>query len=277
MTLKHILPCILLVLLSACNSTKKTTKNTPIVTPRVKESVIIFEEEDNTSSTPNTNTTSPSTKPIISSSTLNKTELYIQNYKEIAIEEMQQYKIPASITLAQGILESGSGHSELSSKSNNHFGIKCHKGWKGERVYHDDDAKGECFRKYKHPSYSFRDHSLFLSERQRYFHLFKLEPTDYKGWAKGLQKAGYATDRKYPAKLISLIERYNLHLYDLEVLGENHHITSKKHVVKKGDTLYSISRKYNIPVGEIKRINGLEDNNISIGQSLFLADLNTNE
>src|SRR5690606_28909978 len=145
---------------------------------------------------------------------------YINEYRDIAKEEMLQYGIPASITLAQGILESGAGAGELTLKANNHFGIKCHKGWEGDRVYHDDDERQECFRKYNDPKYSYRDHSLFLTQRSRYQDLFKLRKDDYKGWAKGLRKAGYATDPKYPEKLIGIIERYNLEKYDEDVLGK---------------------------------------------------------
>lgn len=139
---------------------------------------------------------------------------YIERYKDIAMREMQEYKIPASITLAQGLLESGNGKSELSRKSNNHFGIKCHKDWTGKRTYHDDDEKGECFRVYDDPEQSYRDHSKFLAERQRYAFLFDLKITDYKGWAKGLKQAGYATLPVYANILIKLIEEYNLTQYD---------------------------------------------------------------
>lgn len=139
---------------------------------------------------------------------------YIEQYKNIAMREMQEYKIPASVTLAQGLLESGNGNSELAKKSNNHFGIKCHKDWKGKRTYHDDDEKGECFRVYECPEDSYRDHSIFLSKGQRYAFLFDLEITDYKGWAKGLKKAGYATLPVYANVLIKLIEDYNLNQYD---------------------------------------------------------------
>lgn len=141
-------------------------------------------------------------------------EDYIKKYKNIAINNMSQYKIPASITLAQGLMESGAGQSVFTKKSNNHFGIKCHKDWTGGKVYHDDDARNECFRKYKKPEDSFRDHAEFLSGKPRYSSLFKLKITDYKGWAKGLQKAGYATDKSYANKLIKLIEDYELHQYD---------------------------------------------------------------
>jgi len=142
------------------------------------------------------------------------TEQYITKYKLIAIDEMLEYKIPASITLAQGILESGNGNSRLAREANNHFGIKCHSDWKGKRIYHDDDEKHECFRKYPRAEDSYRDHSLFLSRKKRYADLFNLKTTNYKGWAKGLKKAGYATNPKYPKRLIALIERYGLDKYD---------------------------------------------------------------
>lgn len=141
-------------------------------------------------------------------------EIYIEKYAAIAVEEMYRSGVPASITLAQGLLESGYGRSELALKSNNHFGIKCHNGWQGGKVYHDDDAKGECFRKYDDPRDSYRDHSDFLRYRDRYRFLFDYEVTDYKAWAYGLKTAGYATDPAYPRKLIRLIEDYQLHVYD---------------------------------------------------------------
>lgn len=138
------------------------------------------------------------------------TEQYIQTYAKIAIEQERTYGIPASITLAQGVLESGSGRSMLAVKGNNHFGIKCHNDWEGERIYKDDDAKNECFRVYASPEQSYVDHSLFLVEKKRYADLFKLDVDDYKGWAKGLKKAGYATNPKYPQLLIDIIELYDL-------------------------------------------------------------------
>ncbi|WP_033961029.1 glucosaminidase domain-containing protein [Psychroserpens jangbogonensis] len=205
----------------------------------------------------------------------NATEAYIANFSEIAKEEMRMYKIPASITLAQGILESGSGKGRLAVKANNHFGIKCH-GWTGQKIYHDDDASQECFRKYKHAKSSFEDHSTFLTTRGRYSKLFQLREDDYKGWAKGLRSAGYATDRKYPEKLISLIERYQLDQYDDEVLGRKK-VTQKNkknnqinHVVIKGDTLYSLSKAYDTTVDELKLLNNLTDNELSIGQVLII-------
>jgi LysM repeat protein len=160
------------------------------------------------------------------------TEEYIKTYKDIAIEKMINYRIPASITLAQGILESGSGNSRLAQKANNHFGIKCHKGWTGKTFYMDDDEKNECFRKYKKAEDSYRDHSLFLTQRGRYSFLFDLKITDYKAWAKGLKKAGYATNPKYPEILISIIERYDLMKYDNQGKKENQE--DKKPVKKTG-------------------------------------------
>lgn len=145
---------------------------------------------------------------------------YINNYKQLAIDEMQRTGVPASIKLAQGIHETEAGRSVLVLKSNNHFGIKCKSGWSGEKVYHDDDASGECFRSYSSPADSYRDHSDFLKSSQRYAFLFQLDPTDYKGWAYGLKKAGYATNIKYSQILVSLIETYNLQEYTLIAIGK---------------------------------------------------------
>jgi Mannosyl-glycoprotein endo-beta-N-acetylglucosaminidase/LysM domain len=147
------------------------------------------------------------------------TESYIAQYAPLAKEQMKKYGVPASITLAQGILESGNGNSELAKKANNHFGIKCHNTWEGERVYFDDDEKNECFRKYPNVSDSFEDHSLFL-KKPRYESLFELKITDYKGWAEGLKKCGYATSPTYASQLIQLIEKYGLDQYDLETSGQ---------------------------------------------------------
>ena len=141
-------------------------------------------------------------------------EEYIDTYKNIAVKKMKEYHIPASITLAQGILESGGGNSELARKAKNHFGIKCHKGWTGKTYHVDDDKKHECFRKYKNPEESYRDHSLFLTTRGRYASLFELEITDYQGWAYGLKQAGYATNPRYPQLLIRIIEENRLYQYD---------------------------------------------------------------
>lgn len=145
---------------------------------------------------------------------------YILEYKSLAISEMQRTGVPAAITLAQGIHESGAGLSPLALASNNHFGIKCKSNWTGESVRHDDDAKGECFRKYPSAVDSYKDHSDFLKNSQRYGSLFSLDPIDYSGWAKGLKKAGYATNPKYPEVLIKMIEDYNLQDYSLIALGK---------------------------------------------------------
>ncbi len=152
---------------------------------------------------------------------------YISKYKELAIKEMDRSGIPASITLAQGMLESGYGNSTLARKSNNHFGIKCH-GWKGAKVYHDDDKRNECFRKYKDVYQSFKDHSDFISVAPRYRFLFNYQKTDYKSWAKGLKKAGYATDPKYAYRLIDLIETYKLHKFDKGKIPSNINIEDKE-------------------------------------------------
>ena len=218
--------------------------------------------------------TSPKTERAVEAAPYDNVQAYINAFSAIAKEEMRLYKIPASITMAQAVLESGAGRGELTLKANNHFGIKCHD-WTGDHVYHDDDQRGECFRKYKDPKYSFQDHSIFLTGRQRYASLFDLDPDDYEGWAKGLRKAGYATDRHYPDKLIEIVERYKLYLLDSEVLGSNPQkfVENSKHVVtihtvKKGETLYSIARLYNLSVDELKNTNDLKTNIISVGQQL---------
>ncbi len=221
---------------------------------------------------------------------------YIKKYSELAIHEMETYKIPASITLAQGLLESRYGKSILTTKAKNHFGIKCHK-WKGQRVYHDDDAKGECFRKYEMHEASYRDHSLFLAHKKRYAKLFTYPLNDYKSWARGLQAAGYATDKKYPQKLIKLIEEYELYYFDTLVLGEDYEFKNDVDIIKTpeiikpkkiistnlnnlntytvefGDTLYSISKKKNVSLIALKELNTLDTNEISIGQKLILSKL----
>ena len=206
-----------------------------------------------------------------------KVELYVTTYAEVAQQEMKNYDIPASITLAQGILESGMGESRLATMANNHFGIKCHKEWYGKKIYHDDDKKGECFRVYHDPRKSYRDHSLFLTARSRYDFLFEIKKNDYKAWARGLKKAGYATDPKYPDKLISLIERYHLDRYDLKKNKEKKVIEriaktslQKIHKVEKGDTLYSISKKYKVNLHLIVQENKIENNTIFLGQNLII-------
>lgn len=214
-------------------------------------------------------------------------EEYIETFSEVAQMEMKAFGIPASITLAQGLLESGFGKGALALKTNNHFGIKCHTGWDGDYDFHDDDEKGECFRKYNHPMYSYRDHSLFLKNRSRYAFLFDYPADDYKRWAKGLRQAGYATDKRYPQKLISLIERHQLYRYDKAVLGEGYRRAERQavvaneapsfHVVQPGDTLYSLSKRYSVSVDELMRWNYMYDTNLSVGQKLTVRTENYNK
>ena len=215
---------------------------------------------------------------------------YLAKYKNIAKKEMKEYGIPASITLAQGVLESQSGKSRLATEGNNHFGIKCHKDWQGKTILHDDNEAQECFRKYLSPEESFKDHSRFLAERKRYAFLFRLPKTDYEAWARGLKKAGYATDPSYPDKLIYIIEKYNLSQLDKEVLQEmsvkvdeyaDESETGKKkkfiYEVQEGETLFTIARKFHIPVKDIQRINNLNDFDIYQGQILVLTESDATE
>jgi hypothetical protein len=221
---------------------------------------------------------------------------YIARYKDIAIKEMNQFGIPASITLAQGLYESGSGNSELARIANNHFGIKCTYDWKGKSYYKDDDEHNDCFRVYDRPEDSFRDHSNFL-KRKNYAFLFTLDKNDYKGWAYGLKKAGYATNPQYPQLLISVIEKYSLYQYDqpeapaqkeqredqvLTQIQQNpttapkdsvmqSNVSDKMYTVQQGDTLYSLSKRFGLTVDELKTLNNLIDNNIKIGQRLVVV------
>ncbi|WP_461485213.1 glucosaminidase domain-containing protein [Pedobacter sp.] len=230
---------------------------------------------------------------------------YIDAFKATAIEEMNKYGIPASIKLAQGILESGSGSSDLAKYASNHFGIKCTSDWKGKAYYKDDDKKDDCFRVYKDPRESYKDHSQFL-KRKRYAALFELDKNDYRNWAIGLKNAGYATNPKYPDLLINIIEKYQLYQYDQpetereklaredKVLKEiNTNMANEKklytpvnvapkdpptglengkyHTVLQGETLYKISQLYKISIDDLKSLNQLLDNNIKIGQKLLVV------
>lgn len=176
-------------------------------------------------------------------------EQYIENFKDDAIKEMMMFNIPASITLAQGMLESGNGNSDLAVYANNHFGIKCHNEWNGPTFIKDDDAKDECFRKYPSALDSYTDHSNFLSSRNRYAPLFELKRTDYKGWAKGLKRVGYATDPKYPRRLINLIETYKLYQYDKAddkqftrlAMEKKDEVTTPHRILKKAETAKTVS------------------------------------
>ena len=270
--MKKLLMVVLLgVVLIGCKAKKKTTysKNSQEETARLNKS--------NTNNRYQTKGLYPLPEDTgrFQRFSISTVDEYINTFSEIAQYEMKAYGIPASITLAQGLLESGLGKGELAIKTNNHFGIKCHKGWQGDYDFHDDDEKGECFRKYNHPMYSYRDHSEFLSSRARYSFLFDYGAKDYKRWAKGLRQAGYATDKRYPQKLIYLIEKHQLYNFDKGVKlnesiakAEPKVYRNKIHVVQKGDTLYSISRRYFISVDEIKRMNKMNSNNLAIGQEI---------
>ena len=269
------------LIITSCGSSKKvvrTTSTNKKTTRTVTHKPVVTTEkktEPVKSSTQSSNETLEATSKV-SATTITVTE-YINQFKVVAQGNMKTYGIPASIILAQGILESGAGKGRLCLEANNHFGIKCHKEWTGPTITHDDNAAQECFRKYSDPADSYRDHALFLTSRSRYNSLFQLDKLDYKGWAEGLKKAGYATDPKYPSKLIGLIERYQLNLFDEEVAGksskssaiivvENSIADASMYTIQKGDTLYSLSKKFNTTVEEIKRLNKLNDNSLSIGQ-----------
>ena len=283
MKLEKLLCIGAIVFFIGCGSNKKVVKSSPRTTQRTAPVLVVKPIKKEVIEKPEVPKVATREAVVAKTAVAKKasdiTQEYIDTYSAIAVKEMHTSKIPASITLSQGVLESGSGRSVLAMKSNNHFGIKCHKGWKGHSVSHDDDALGECFRKYKHPKTSYEDHSKFLTSRSRYASLFKLKSNDYVGWAHGLRKAGYATDKKYPNKLIAIIKKYNLTKYDLvlkedvaEVKTDNNPIENQKvyYKVEKGDTLYSISRKYNKTVQELKSQNRLTGNSLSIGQELLI-------
>lgn len=292
---KKIITFLILATLVSCSSSKPTiatTKKAAMQKPRVATTRKPAYAKPIGKNYPSTNTTTEviqsTSKTVVNSDLITN---YVLQYKDIAMGNMQKYGIPASIILAQGILESGAGRGDLAVTANNHFGIKCHKDWLGESVRHDDDSEQECFRKYTEAAESYKDHALFLVGKNRYATLFTYEKDDYKAWAKGLRAAGYATDPNYPDKLISYIERYNLHQYDCLVTGRNYKPFEKStaakststptrstpslnsndpnsYEVQKGDTLYSISKKFNLLVDDLKQKNNLSDNAISIGQRL---------
>ena len=271
---------VLLVL--SCNSRRVVIQTSRSGKYNPQPTVVIKKSEDNNNSTTSSTSNNPSKTEILEATTRVKvtTEIvlaYISQYKDIAKNNMKQFGIPSSICLGQGILESGAGTGPLSSLANNHFGIKCHQDWSGASVKYDDDSAQECFRKYDQASESYNDHALFLKGRRWYEPLFKLDKGDYKSWAKGLKAAGYATDPKYPEKLIAIIERYHLDQYDAEVLGNDYAVKSiekksnfKEYQVSQGDTLYSISRKFNVSIDDLKKKNNISDNALSIGQSLIV-------
>jgi flagellum-specific peptidoglycan hydrolase FlgJ len=274
---------LVVLLVLSCTSTKsivRTTANKK-TTPKKKETTastaVVTQMPNNSNPTKNNG----AEIDLVATSNVRTYEeeikLYIANFNEIAKQNMKSHGVPASITLAQGILESGAGKGKLALAANNHFGIKCHKGWTGDSIKHDDDAEQECFRKYEQPQESYKDHSLFLTSRPRYATLFDLDKGDYQGWAKGLKAAGYATDVKYPDKLIGLIERFELYKFDNEVLQRNYipikkeplvEISEGYYTIQQGDTLYSLSKKFKLTVEELQKINNLSSSTISLGQTI---------
>ena len=219
---------------------------------------------------------------------------YIDQYKDIAIEQMHKWKIPASITLAQGLFESGAGQSELTRKGNNHFGIKCH-GWTGRTIYHDDDRRNECFRAYRSAYESYEDHSRYLASSQRYRSLFRLKTTDYKGWARGLKAAGYATNPRYADKLIEIIQLYKLYRYDsskgydkymfehtksatngmplhaMRMYNKNYYV-----IARSGDTFRSIAAEIGISYRKLAKYNERGKNDpIEEGEIIWLKKKQT--
>lgn len=220
----------------------------------------------------------------------NPYEDYIARYSSLAVEHQSEYGIPASITLAQGLLESAAGRSTLASEGNNHFGIKCHKEWKGGKMLRNDDAPDECFRVYNTPEESFHDHSLFL-RRTRYLKLFDLDVTDYHSWARGLRECGYATDPNYAARLITIIERYSLYSYDTEAgrmaeetaafireaLVSSHPVRRSRGlhyvVATPGDTYASIAKEFNIKKKKLMAYNDVErDGEIKAWEEVYLEE-----
>lgn len=183
---------------------------------------------------------------------------YIDQYHQLAERQQKEHKIPASIILAQGLLESGAGLSPFAIESNNHFGIKCNSDWTGPTIYHDDDQKGECFRKYDQVEDSYEDHAMFLKNRPRYSFLFDLNPTDYEGWAYGLKKAGYATDPAYAFKLISLIEVYDLHKYDLNENAGMEYAKTTKRSLNVNETHGSIGSIKAVASHTVVKVNGVK-------------------
>lgn len=289
--IKKIMLCFVVVLFFSCGSNKSVIQTTKEPSRKPTPQVVKVEQRPEAKPVPNQvekPKQSQTTETLEATSKVKVTTeivlAYIENYKDIAKKNMANHGVPASIALAQAILESGAGTGTLCRKANNHFGIKCHKDWNGPGVNHDDDELQECFRQYENAYDSYQDYAAFLRGRKWYDPLFKLPKDDYKGWAKGLKAAGYATDPAYPSKLIGIIERYQLQKYDAEVLGieyieskpkltekmaeEKVILTSEMHQVIKGDTLYSISKRYNISIDDIKKKNNITDNAISIGQIL---------
>jgi flagellum-specific peptidoglycan hydrolase FlgJ len=269
------------ILMSSCSLLKKEQQSAPLT--QITKPAEPLKNSEKVSTTTSSTIKTPA-------------ESYIERFKIIAISEMNSSGIPASITLAQGILESGNGNSRLAKEANNHFGIKCSTEWKGETILQDDDNKDDCFRVYKSAEESFKDHTEFL-KRKRYALLFELDKNDYRGWANGLKTAGYATNPRYAELLISLIERYELNRFDrienkkdktiredkvmkeiaINIPTEKKQETIKSPVVMKiyevrsGDTLISVSKQFTLSVADLKALNGLENESLFPGQLLLVS------
>jgi len=216
---------------------------------------------------------------------------YINKYSELAVEQMRLYKIPASITLAQGLLESSAGYSQLTLQSNNHFGIKCGSSWSGKTIRHDDDAPNECFRVYSYPSESYKDHSTFLRNGARYSSLFELDITNYKEWAYGLKKAGYATDPTYATRLITIIENYELYRYDRNEVYSEKQLQKKPWlmnphevriaydiayvIAREGDTFQSLGNEFGIGWKKLVKYNDMLNEDVLMeGDIIYLKTKN---
>jgi flagellum-specific peptidoglycan hydrolase FlgJ len=282
---------LLIALFSACSS----RKNTVVVRPRDQVNPR-YEPKPNSEARRNNERIQKENQKGISTYTTYTVTSYIDRFKAIAVKEMNLYGIPASVTLAQGMFESGFGNGELARVANNHFGIKCTSDWRGRSYYKDDDQVDDCFRVYNNPEDSYRDHSEFL-KRKRYAKLFELDKNDYVGWAYGLKEAGYATNPQYPQLIINTIQKYSLDQYDrpegeIQKIKREDRVLSqinqkigkavkdslirtspnnKLYTVTTGDTLYNISKRFGLTVDELKALNNMVDNNIKIGQQLVVA------
>lgn len=274
---KYFIPLLFFIALASACSTRKLTVSKPVTKPAQASAPV---------------------KTITGNTLINKysAEAYIERFRDIAVKEMNNYGIPASITLAQGLLESGNGNSSLARDANNHFGIKCTPDWKGKTILKDDDQKDDCFRLYTSPEESFRDHSEFL-KRKRYAPLFELNRDDYRGWAAGLKEAGYATNPRYAELLIALVDRYDLSKYDRKegyvekIRREDKVLTEivrnipeekkqepakapvemKIYEVKAGDSIGSIAKRFSLTIEDLKILNDLGSSDVKLGQLLLVS------
>lgn len=274
-TYRTILILLIGLIFSGCGSSLKTLERKKQQLTKAQESIEKIESRISKieSKTQTKKSKKPKKKNIKKGTREDQIQSYIKKYSNFAVSEMKKYKIPASIKLAQGILETEYGNSRLATQGNNHFGIKCHKGWKGTSMRVTDDAPNECFRTYRTAFESFRDHSLFLTSRSRYDGLFDLKINDYYGWAHGLKKAGYATNPLYAEGLIGLIEEFELYRFDRGgKLAKQSQSNRNRliHRVQRGDTLYSISKRYNVKVSDLVKKNKIIGSKIHPGQQIII-------